>query len=680
MEKEEKNMKLLFGAAYYLEYMPYDRLEKDIEMMKKAGMNVVRIAESTWSTLEPTEGVYNFSYIDRVLDATEKAGMQVIIGTPTYAIPSWLEKKDADVCVTTQEGRANYGHRQLMNLWNPTFRTRAELVIRKLAEHTASRKHVIGFQIDNETKHYGNYGEEVQKLFRRYLQEKYETTEKLNQAFYLAYWSNSIHDWEDFPDMKGCVNAGIVSEYETFRRTLVAEYLRWQSEIVAEYKREDQFITHNLDFEWKKFGENIAQDGYSYGVQPDINHYEASQCLTIAGTDIYHPTQDDLTGAEIAFGGDEIRSLKDSPYMVLECQAQAFKYWTPYPGQLRLQAYSHLASGAAGLMYWNWHSIHNGYETYWKGLLSHDLKENETYREACCFGEEWKQNEDRIVLTEKKNEVALLVDNRSLDALKWFPIDRDLSYNDVIRWMYDSLYEMNIECDVVDVQALDVSKYRMIVTPALYCAEEATLCKLKAFVAAGGVLVSSFRSFVADEHLSVYPDTQPHILHSCFGMKYQQFTEPVKMKIKGKPAAYFAELLQKEGAESLADYEHKYWGKYAGITRHAYEEGVAYYIGCYTEKEILKQIYQNAASDAGIDVLCTRQAEGERNLEWPLIVRSGKNRIGKTIHYFLHYSEQDTEVSCPYEKVTDVLTGESYQKGDKIPFKDWDVKILEENR
>lgn len=142
------------------------------------------------------------------------------------------------------------------------------------------------------------------------------------------------------------VFTAFASEFAKFQRSLAAEYLMWQSDIVKKYKRQDQFITHNFDFEWKKFGADIAQDGYSYGVQPDINHYEASKAVTIAGTDIYHPTQDDLTGAEIAFGGDAIRTLKDSSYLVLECQAQAFKYWTPYPGQLRLQGYSHLASGA----------------------------------------------------------------------------------------------------------------------------------------------------------------------------------------------------------------------------------------------------------------------------------------------------------------------------------------------
>ena len=662
---------LLFGTAYYPEYMPCERMEQDIAMMKAAGMNVVRIAESTWSTLEPREGTFDFSYIDRVLEKTEEAGMMVIVGTPTYAVPAWLVRKDPDIMVETKEGRAQYGHRQIFDLLNPTFRKYAEIVIRRLAAHTAGRKNVIGFQIDNETKHYDNMGERMQAGFRQYLQEKFVTTERLNEAFGLAYWSNSIHDWKDFPDMRGCINGGLVAEFEKYRRKIAADYLAWQAQIIRKYKREDQFITHNLDFEWKKIGADIAQDGYSYGVQPDINHYEAAKCLTLAGTDIYHPTQDDLTGAETAFGGDSIRSLKDDNYLVLECQAQAFKYWTPYPRQLRLHAYSHLASGAKGILYWNWHSIHSGYETYWKGLLSHDMGTNPAYEEACRIGKEWKELGQKLWGMKKQNRAAIVTDNQSLTAFQWFPIDRDLSYNDVFRWMYDSLYEMNIECDIVDVNALDPDKYSMIITPALYCVTEKMLEKLDAFVRNGGVLVSSFKSFVADEYVRVYADTQPHLLQECFGLSCNQYTEPGRTKLEGRPVRYIAELLkpnEKGETEVLAKYEHKYWGAYAGITRHEYGTGCAYYVGCYTDKDILKEVYKKAAGDAEIPV---------PDLAWPVIVRSGKVQ-DRTVHYILHYSEEDRTISCPFRAVRDLISGREYYAGDEISLKDWDVLVLEE--
>ena len=107
---------------------------------------------------------------------------------------------------------------------------------------------------------------------------------------------------------------------------------------------------------------------------------ELVKCLTIAGTDIYHPTQDDLTGAEIAFGGDMIRSLKNDNYLVMETEAQGFPGWTPYKGQLRQQAYSHLASGANSVMYWHWHSIHN---TLWHHNFPCGLSKPK--KEACLF-------------------------------------------------------------------------------------------------------------------------------------------------------------------------------------------------------------------------------------------------------------------------------------------------------
>lgn len=675
-ELQEKD--ILFGAAYYPEYMPYDRLQEDIAMMQKAGMNTIRIAESTWSTLEPAEGVYDFSYIDKTLAAAEEAGMYVIIGTPTYAIPSWLEKKCPEVMVFDGYSRKKYGKRQIMDIVHPVFRKCAENVICKLLEHTANVSCVIGFQIDNETKHYGTASPQVQRMFVEYLKTKFHTTEQLNEVFGLRYWSNSISDWSDFPDMAGCIHGGLACEFAKFQRSLAAEYLVWQSELVKKYKRQDQFITHNFDFEWKKFGADIAQDGYSYGVQPDINHYEASKAVTIAGTDIYHPTQDGLTGAEIGFGGDSIRTLKDDAYIVLECQAQAFKYWTPYPGQLRLHGYSHLASGAAGVLYWNWHSIHDGYETYWKGVLSHDLSTNPVYEEAGEFGREIARFGRETLCISRKNQVAVVIDNQSLSSFNWFPIDKDLSYNDVVRWMYDCLYEMNISCDIIDIHQLEEKfdqeqkPYQMIVTPALYSVSDAFVQKMKGFVQAGGVVVSSFKSFVADRQLSVYSDVQPHGMTDCFGMSYNQFTEPGRATVAGENVFYFAELLKPDKAQVIESYEHKYWGKYAAITKNAFGQGYGYYIGCYVTKERLKKIFKDA-------VVCAQvQNYFDDEIKWPVIIRSGINEKKETIHYALHYSEEAESFICPFEKVEDLLSGNIFMKGQSIPMKDWGVRILKE--
>ena len=672
--------KLLYGAAYYDEYMPYDRLQQDVAMMKKAGINTVRIAESTWSTCEPQEGVFDFSHVERVMDAMEEAGINVIIGTPTYAIPTWMVKSYPDVMAETVKGRGIYGARQIMDITHPVYRFYAERVIRKLMECTAHRKCVIGFQVDNETKYYGTAGKNVQEKFVKYLRKKFNNDlDAMNYEFGLDYWSNRINAWEDFPDVRGTINGSLGAEFEKFQRTLVDEFLSWQADIVNEYRREDQFITHNFDFEWR---------GYSYGVQPDVNHYHAAKALTIAGTDIYHPTQDDLTGAEIAFGGDMTRSLKRDNYLVLETEAQGYPGWTPYKGQLRLQAYSHLASGANSVMYWHWHSIHNSFETYWRGLLSHDMQENAPYREACIIGNEFSRLGSHLVNLKKKNDVAILVSNEALTALKWFGIeataagDNGIGYNDVVRWLYDALFKMNIECDFVWPESDNLDQYKAIFVPSLYAAPDELLEKLKQYTANGGTLVATFKTAFANENVKVSHEMQPHILSNCFGISYQQFTFPKNTGLSGSiingiakgadeeaEAKVFMELLMPQEAEVLASYDHYNWKEYAAITKNHYRKGTAIYIGCMTDDNTLKAVLTEALNSAEVEI---------PEYSWPVIIRKGTNDLGKCVRYILNYSAEEQNVVYHGANGTELFSEESVQDGDTVTVLPWNVKIIEE--
>ena len=615
----------LYGCAYYPEYMPYERIDEDFAIMQKAGMNVVRIAESTWSTLEPKEGEYNFYHIDEVLKRAGKYGLKVIIGTPTYAVPSWLAKLDENVLVNTKNGDVKYGKRQIFNLLSDTYMFYGSRIIRKLLEHTAKHPQVIGFQIDNETKHYDNFGAEIQDAFIRLLKSRYTDIEEFNKDFGLAYWSNSIHSWEDFPDISGTINASLACEFEEFQRDMAVNFLKMQAEIVNEYKKPEQFITHNFDFEWRKFGADIAQDGYSYGVQDGIHHLRASDALTHAGTDIYHPTGFQLTGAEIAFCGDEIRSLTNDNYFVLECQSQAFKYWCPFPKQLRLHAFSHIASGADGVMYWNWHSIHQSFETYWKGILSHDLKPSRIYNEISEIGNEIKVLTKEKLCIKKKNRIALLVDTLSLSALKWFPIDKELTK------------------------------------------------KLDKFVKNGGILIGSFRSFVSDRRVSVYTKTLPAGLTDCFGVHYDEFTHTLNMGAGGKEVKYVAELVTADTAKEIHPYEHIYWNNYSAVTCNEYGRGKAYYIASYLNKAVLKDVLREA-----LKAVYERQNLPVQTV-FPVITRRGVNGLNEELTYVFNYSCKPVEVEICVEDgkgCTDAITGISYVKGDKLRLEDWGVEVL----
>ena len=663
MDKE-----FIFGAAYYEEYLPYDRLEQDMELMREAGMNTIRIAESTWSVEEPEPGTYDFSHVDRVIDAAQRHGIQVIIGTPTYAVPVWLSQLDGEVLAVTKDGPGKYGSRQNMDITNATYRKYAEGIIRALVSHTAPRKNVIGFQLDNETKHYNTAGPKVLERFRGWMEKRYGTVEAMNRALGLNYWSNSVTSFAQLPDPTGTINGSYACAFARFQRELVTEFLRWQADIVREYKRPDQFITNNFDYEWVIKAELGQQVGHSHGVQPDIDQYEAARALTLVGTDIYCPSQDELTGMEIAYGGDFMRSLRRDNYLVLESQAQGMPEWLPYPGQLRLMAYGHIASGARGVMYWHWSSIHNAIESYWKGVLSHDFAPNPTFDEAKRLGAELKKLSPQLCGLKKNNRIALVVGTDQLSALRAFPTDRELIYNDVVLWMYRALYELNLECDVISDREKDWSPYDLLLFPELYCASREMTERVRSFTEGGGTVFSSFRSFVADEDAQIYHDPLPHGLTDCFGMSYNQFTKPVKVTVEGQPARYWLELLRPAGAETVAAYQHKYWGKYAAVTRHTYGRGHAWYMGTMLPVEALKTYLLLAVRDAGIQA---------PELRWPLVLRSGTSRAGKRIRFLLNFSDGDVTVSSPWSG-TELLSERRLHAGDVLTLPDWGVCILEE--
>lgn len=686
-----KTEKLYFGAAYYSEYLPYDRVEKDMEMMEKAGMNVIRIAESTWSTLEPQEGVYDFTHIDRMLNAAACHHISVIVGTPTYAVPTWLVKKYPDILAITQNGRERYGHRQNMDITNPDYLSHAERVIRVLMEHVKDVPHVIGYQLDNETKSYGTAGPRVQAMFVDYLKENFPDINDFNHEFGLDYWSNRVNDWDDFPDVRGTINQSLAAEFCKFQRSLVTKFLSWQADIVREYKRDDQFITQNFDFDWTT---------HSIGYQSQVDQYDASRCMTVAGADIYHPSNEELTGAEITVCGNISRSLKKDNYLILETEAQGLTPWLPYPGQLRLQAYSHIANGSNSVMYWHWHSIHNAIESYWKGVLSHDFSENETYREAVITGNEWKKIGSHLKNLKKENKIAIMLDNASLTGFTQFPLENAGAngYNTVMRWFSDALYRLNIEYDMISSKERDFSSYECLIVPALYSAPESLLLALDSYVKNGGHLITTFRSGFSDEYLKIYPDMQPHILHECLGLHYDQFTHPhhvdivpVQSDVMAAAQEHFShpddsafsltssacewmELITCDTAVPVLKYSHPAYERYAAAAKNQYGNGSTLYFGTMFENdELLESVLLSFLHETGF-------SGGDLSSDaphYPLIIKRGINDSGKELCYYLNYSKDPVSVTHHGKNGVELISEAAIVCGDKIDLGGWGVAVVE---
>ena len=387
---------VLYGAAYYHEYMPYERLDEDIRLMKRAGLTVVRVGESAWGVFEPQEGNFEFEWMDRILDKMHAAGIKVILGTPTYSIPAWLAYKHPEVLAEHAKGnKAYYGIRQNMDFTNPTYQFYCERIIRKMLERYAQHPAVIGYQVDNETEARGVNNRDYFFGFRNYIKQKFNNDlNLLAKEWGMNYWGMNINTWEEFYPRDGVTSPSYKNEWERYNRKEVADFLNWQCDLVNEYKRKDQFVTHCFmpDFH-------------------NIDQVESFRQMQYPAINVYHDVQDKQDGQRIAYAGDFVRTVADNNYIVMETNAQGIGWdartqFPPYDNQLRQNVYAHYASGANMVEYWHWHSIHNSFETYWKGLLSHDFKENDTYRSAKVIGKEFAELGNHLVNLKKTQAVA----------------------------------------------------------------------------------------------------------------------------------------------------------------------------------------------------------------------------------------------------------------------------------
>ncbi|HEY3441402.1 MAG TPA: beta-galactosidase [Paludibaculum sp.] len=666
----QKMPTVLYGASYYHEYMPAERLDQDVALMKQAGLTVVRVGESTWSSWEPKDGQFEFVWMDRVIAKMHEAGIKVILGTPTYSIPPWLFRKHPEILATRIDGkRAQYGIRQNMDTSHPAYRFYSERVIRQILARYKDHPAVIGYQIDNETSNYGAAGPLVQASFVDYLKKRFGVTQELNKVWGLAYWGQLVQDWDELPPRDGILNPGYKLEWERYQQFRVIDFLAWQARIVNEYKRKDQFV---------------MQD-FSGGVHTDIDQWAIARSLDIVGTNPYYPVQDELDGQPATFTDDVARSLKMANFLVTETNAQTIGWdskgqFPPYDGQLRMNVYSHIADGANMVGYWHWHSLHYGQETYWKGVLSHDLTPNRIYAEFSKVAAELKQHGPRLVNFQRRNDVAILYSIDSFHGIEFMPFDNKVNYMTVLRQMHKTLYGLNIGVDFVTPDTPDLTRYKVLLVPPLYVASDRTLTRLAEYARGGGQLLLTFKSGFTNEYDTVRAELAPGPLRAAAGFHYQEFSSlKTPLALKGDPfnagvgnhVSNWAEMVQLDTAKALAYYDHPFFGRYPAITRNQFGTGAVTFEGTVLSDALQRAVVLDVLKTAGL-------AGPDQTLPAPVRVKHGTANNGRRMHYYLNYSASPQNVAYSYGAGADVLTGRPVAAGATATLAPWDVLIVEE--
>ena len=681
----DKMETILYGVAYYPEYMPYDRLDRDVELMQKAGITVVRVGESMWSTWEPHDGDFQFAWMQRVLDRLHAAGIKAILGTPTYSIPTWLYKEHPEI-VVTHNGTAPpltdpypptyppakttgyYGPRQNYDFLNPYFRQHAERVIREIVSHFKDHPAVIGYQIDNETFPTGVPTPYMNSAFLDRLKQKYKAPDTINKIWGLVYWGQLVDSWDDLPPRNGILNPGYKLEWENFQHDVVTDYLAWQAKIVNQYKRPDQFITQD----------------FSGGVHTNLDQWAIAGNLDIVAENPYFETQKRLDARTIWLSGDLGRSLRHTNYLVTETNAQTIGWdsrtqYPQYPGQLRLVVYTHLAAGANMVEYWHWHSLHYGQETYWKGVLSHDLEPNRTYAEVSRVASELKKLGAQLVDLKKDDKVAILFSADSANALSYMPVSDHVNYMTVLKQMYDALYDLNIEPDFVQAGDPNLSRYKVLLVPPLYSTSDRVLQQISDYVKNGGQVVMAFKSGFTNEYSTVRDVMAPGPLRAAAGFHYQEFTnlaepEPLTPDPYGvgeqNKGSVWEEFLVPETAQVVASFDDPYW-HFPAIMRNQYGGGTLTYEGTFLTDTLQREVIREVLRRAGL-------TGPDQNLPGVVKVRHGRNAQGKLLHYYLNFSGEEQTFSYPYGNGSDLLTNASVRQGQAFNLKPWDLAIVAE--
>ena len=661
---------VLYGVAYYPEYMPYDRLDTDVQLMQEAGISVVRIGESSWGLWEPQEGHFEFAWMDRVVEKLHAAGIKIILGTPTYSIPAWLYKEHPEIIVTRLGGQyLYYGLRQNTDLANPTYRFYCERVSRKILEHYKNNPAIIGYQIDNETSSSYAANHDVQVGFENYLKTEFKTVEELNKVWGLNYWGQRLNDWSELPPRDGIINPGWKLEWERYSQWLTTDFLAWQAAIVNEYKRPDQFVMHD----------------FAGPPRAEVNERDVAKNLDVAAANPYHGTQDQFDGEASSMVGDYMRSLKNTNYLITETNAEAIGWdskeqFPPYDGQLRLDVYTHVSSGANMVEYWHWHSIHYGQETYWKGVLGHDLTPGRTYHEVSRTAHELQRIGPEIVNFQRRNQVAILYSNDSHFGIEFMKFSDRANYRSILHQMYHTLYRENVGVDFVFPDSADLSRYKVIVVPPLYVASDALLKRLADYVRGGGNLVLAFKSGFCNEFSTVRSEMAPGPLREASGFHYQEFSSLRKpLELKGDPfragsenrVSEWAEMILLDTAKGLAYYDQPFFEKYPAITRNSFGKGTLTYEGTVLSDVLQERVLSSVLQLAGL-------SGPDQALPANVRVKHGVNRKGKTLHYFLNYSSDSQTFTYSFGAGADLLTQSAIAQGQSIKLQPWDAAIVEE--
>jgi beta-galactosidase len=596
-----------FGVDYYPEHWPEARWATDARMMQETGINVVRLAEFAWALLEPRDGEFDFGWLDRAMAVLADRDMRIVLGTPSATPPPWLWQKLPDSALVDETGTPReYGSRREYSPTHLGYRDHAVRVARAMAEHYKAHPGVIGWQIDNE---FGDrcYAPGTRLAFQAWLRARYGALEALNECWGTRFWSQVYSDWSQIPLPTTRVHAqhnpSLHLDYYRFMSEVYVDFQGAQADALREICPPEHFITHNFM-------------GFGY---PRLNYFDLAKPLDLVTWDNYPRgfwvTTPEVAPAPIALGHATMRGLKKQNFWVMEQQSGQGSWDTlpptPRPGEIALWAYQAVAHGADGIVFFRWRTCRFGVEQYWHGILDHDGVGRRRHREVAQMGQEIARIGGLIAGSDVRAEAAIMLSYDSRFAFQIQPNNPDFSYEQHFTDYFAALHRAGITADVVAPDD-DLAAYHLVIVPALYITEMATVARLTAFVERGGTLVITARSGVKDRTNIVVDAALPGMLAPLCGVEVDEYDSPLSGQqialrgtadddwvIRGK-AAGWCDILAPTTARVLAEYAGEFYAGTPAVTLNRVGAGAAIYVGTFGDTALVESVVKAACQHAGV--------------------------------------------------------------------------------
>jgi beta-galactosidase len=671
-----KISKMIYGGDYNPEQYDRDTMHEDIRMFKKANIDFVRVNIFAWATSQKDEVTYDFTWLDEVIDTLYDNGIQVGIGTGTAAHPAWMAKKYPDILRTEFDGKKRkFGGRHNSCPNSLTYRKYASLFVEKLVGRYQHHPAVLLWNISNE---WGGacYCENCEKEFRVWLKKRYQSLDNVNRAWNTSFWGHTFYDWDEI------VAPNLLSEHFGERQTMFQgmslDYARFNSDSMLEcHKMEYKLIKEAIP-------ETIVTTNIMGAYKP-LDYQKWAPYMDVIAWDNY-PSMDTPV-SYTAMMHDLMRGLKNGePFMLME-QTPSQQNWQPYnslkrPGVMRLWSYQAVAHGSDSVLFFQMRRSRGACEKFHGAVIEHAGHEKtRVFREVAELGDELVQLSDRLLDSRVIAKAAIVFDWEN-----WWAVEYSsgpsiaLKYVDEVHKYYKALFDMNIQVDLVSVDA-DLTPYKVVIAPVLYMVKPGYAQKIEEFVEKGGAFLTTFFSGIVDENDLVVLGGYPGELRKVLGIWSEEIdalppehsNKIVMEKEYGNLKGIYTcnllfDLIHSEGAEVIAAYGEDFYQGRPVVTMNKFGKGQAWYIASSPDQAFLADLMDGIAEEKGIKNEIAANKLG---------IEITKRKKGDKVFIFvLNHTNDSVSVELPGIRGVNLLTQSNVVES--IELGSFDAAIIEQ--